>query len=822
MKAKRCLEINLLLVFAVPSLLAQTFTVSGIVKDADNRLPIPYCSVFIQGTNQGTESNVEGKFSLTLSSQFSASPLVISCLGYQTDTLLISELKNESTFLLRPAARQLEEVVVTGVSKATLIKENPIAISSISTKTIEKTSESNIIDVLVKNTPGLNAVKTGPNISKPFIRGLGYNRVLTLYDGMRQEGQQWGDEHGIEVDAYHIDKAEIIKGPSSLMYGSDALAGVVSMFPSLPKKKETLLEGKYLTEYQSNNGLIGTGLRIGHCGEHWMWTLRGSYRIAKNYKNDIDGRVYNTGFEEKNLSYLVGYNNSKGYSHLNFTLYDNLQGIPDGSRDSLSRRFSKQVAEGTSDDVKNRPVVSDQELNTYCLSPLHQHIQHYRAYSNHHYSLKEGDVDALFGFQQSIRREYNHPTQPDQPGLYVRLNTLNYGLRYNIPAFLNTELSVGINGMYQKNKNKAGTAFPIPDYDLLDMGVYVVAKWKRNRLTVSGGIRYDVRTINSNDFYVLQHATTGFDQHVNTPDTTSADLRFPSFHQTFKGISLSLGSTYQVNEHLSIKVNIARGYRAPNIAEIASNGLDPGAHIIYIGNRNFVPEFSLQEDIGVLGNFKEASLSLSLFNNNLQHYIYLNQVVDHANDPLVVIQGNKTYQYQQASAQLYGMEGSLDVHPNLLNGFHFSSVFSLVYGFNRKDEYKNKGTQGEYLPFIPPAKWTGSISQEIKIKNRRLTEVNAKVEVDYSAAQHRFLALYNTETPTNSYLLFHIAFGAEVQYSQQHRLQLLFQVNNLFNVAYQSNLSRLKYFEYYTQTPNGKSGIYSMGRNCSIKIIIPF
>lgn len=121
--------------------------------------------------------------------------------------------------------------MVTGISRATLLKENPVAISIVSGKTIDKTIESNVIDVLVKNVPGLNAVKTGPNISKPFILGLGYNRVLTLYDGMRQEGQQRGDEHDIEVDAYYIEKAKVIKGPASLMFGSDAVAGVVSMFP---------------------------------------------------------------------------------------------------------------------------------------------------------------------------------------------------------------------------------------------------------------------------------------------------------------------------------------------------------------------------------------------------------------------------------------------------------------------------------------------------------------------------------------------------------------------------------------------------------------
>ncbi len=147
-------------------------------------------------------------------------------------------------------------MVTTGVTKATYIKENPVPIIVISARTIDRATEDNIIDALAQAAPGFNSVKTGPGVSKPFIHGLGYNRVLTLYDGIRQESQQWGDEHGIVVDDYNIDHAEIIKGPASLMYGSDALAGVISLFPVMPYNTQGKLIGRYITEYQSNNGLI--------------------------------------------------------------------------------------------------------------------------------------------------------------------------------------------------------------------------------------------------------------------------------------------------------------------------------------------------------------------------------------------------------------------------------------------------------------------------------------------------------------------------------------------------------------------------------------
>jgi iron complex outermembrane recepter protein len=810
----------LLLMVVLYRLSAQDRTITGTVTDADTKQPLTYCSVFTLHTTIGTSTDMKGNFKLIIPSSTLSPKLVIAFLGYKTDTITLVESQRNYPIFLNPTQSSLNEVVVTGVTRTTLIRENPVSIISISPKAIEQTTESNIIDVLVKNTPGLNAVKTGPNISKPYIRGLGYNRVLTLYDGVRQEGQQWGDEHGIEVDAYNIYRAEVIKGPASLMFGSDAVAGVVSLIPYMSMDTDKIIHGKSFSEYQTNNGLIGNGFQLNYGSPHWSYALRGSYRIAKNYSNSIDGRVYNTGFQETNLSSGIQHTSTKGFSTLNLTLYDNLQGIPDGSRDSLTRKFTEQIYEGSMDNIKNRPVVSNDELNSYQLSPLHQHIQHYRIYSNNHYEIGKGDIDFLLGFQQNIRREFDHPTAPQQAGMFVRLNTLNYGVRYNAPKIINTEMSIGINGMYQNNISENATDFPIPDYNLFDAGAYWYAKWSYKRWTVSGGIRSDIRYLQGNNFYTKKDSATGFDKQVS--DTAGAYLQFPAFKKMFKGTSMSIGTTYQLSEHFNMKVNIARGYRAPNITELASNGLDPGAHIIYLGNRNSVPEFSTQEDIGVDMDFNSVSASLSVFNNNIDHYIYLSQLTDANGNPIINPQGNKTYQYQQASAQLYGTEASLFIHPEFLKGFSFNNSFSVIYGYNRNAAYKDKGVYGEYLPLIPPLKLLSSFNQDIKIKSRIISLIGLKAEIDYNAEQDRFLALNKTETMTPSYTLFNVGINSTINYTKKSVLHFQIQVNNIFDKAYQSNLSRLKYFEYYSASPNGHLGIYGMGRNICFRLIIPF
>ncbi|MCW3117670.1 MAG: putative tonB-linked outer rane receptor [Chitinophagaceae bacterium] len=801
---------------------ADSQAVYGSVKDAETGQPIGFCSITFVKSGSGTTADAGGKFKIVIPSQPLTPELIFTYVGYYPDTVLLSSGIQEYKIRLQPTQGTLSEVVVTGVSKATLIKENPVPVISVSAKAIESSTEDNIIDVLVKNVPGLNAVKTGPNISKPFIRGLGYNRVLTLYDGIRQEGQQWGDEHGLEADAYNIDKAEIIKGPASLMYGSDAVAGVVSILSAMPVRQDKKLHGKYFSEYQHNNGLVGNGIRLTWADDHWAYVMRGSWRVAKNYANSIDGRVYNTGFRETNASSTIQYKSNKGNSNLNVTLYDNLQGIPDGSRDSITRKFTQQIYEGNKDDIKNRPLVPDAALNSYSLSPLHQHIQHYRVYSNNHYEIGQGDIDFSIAFQQNIRREYNHPTLPQQAGMYVRLNTWNYGFRYNAPAICNIEITLGINGMYQNNKNKKATDFPIPDYNLFDAGTYLFAKWKQNKWTISGGARYDIRYLQGNDFYTVTDALLNFRRKVSPPDTAGAYLQFSSFSKTFTGTSLSFGITYKINEYLSLKVNIANGYRAPNITEFASNGLDPGAHIIYLGNRNFVPEFSLQEDIGADIRFKNISASLSIFNNDLRHYIYLSQVTDANGNLLLNSQGNKTYQYQQSAARLYGLEAILNLHPAFIKGFSFNNSFSLIYGYNKKQEFKNKGINGEYLPLIPPLKLVSSINYEIKVKSKLFSAFNYKAEAGFTGAQDRYLALDNNETATPAYVLFNFAISTQINLNKSNTLQFQLQVNNVFDKSYQSNLSRLKYFEYYTQSLDGHSGIYNMGRTICAKLIVPF
>ncbi|WP_324675425.1 TonB-dependent receptor [Hymenobacter sp. GOD-10R] len=787
---------------------------------------LEFVSVVLVGTAVGATTDKGGHYQLA-----SVAPgkheVVFSFLGYDAQRLPVEIAAGQAVevnVVLKPTTSKLGEVVVTGVSRTTEIRRSPVPIAVLGKREMNLNLSTNLIDAAVRGVPGLTAVTTGPNISKPFIRGLGYNRVLTLYNGLRQEGQQWGDEHGIEVDQYDIERIEVVKGPASLMYGSDAVAGVINMLPAHPSGPVGKLRGDIISEYHSNNGLIGTSLGLSYRQPAWQYAFRVSQKTAANYQNSIDGRVYGTAFRELNLSGMVGVDKAWGYSHWYATAYHNQQEIPDGSRDSLSRRFTKQVFEANLDDIKNRPLVTDDGLRSYSIGTLHQLIKHYRLFNRSQVKLGQHELSLLLGAQQNFRYEFNHPTAPKQAGLAVALTTYNYDLRDNLPTWQGVETTVGVNGMAQLNRNRDATDFPIPDYGLFDLGSYVFLKKSFGKLDLSGGARYDARRLTWDDFYVVPNPATGFDQRVSAQKAAGAEPQFLALNKWFRGVSGSLGATYSLSERLLVKANVARGYRAPNITEVGSNGLDPGAHIVYLGNRSFQPEFSLQQDLGLLAYLPDLDASVEVFHNNIQNYIYQAKLYDASGQPVVIVPGNTTYQYQQAAARLYGLEASLKLHPRAIKWLLFDNSLAFVNGLNQNQPLREQhGRAARYLPFMPPLRTRSELRATLAKPARWLAQTYVHVGVEAVATQNRFYAVDNTETATPGYALWSLGAGTSFVTNQAKPwLQLFVQLDNVFDKAYQSNLNRLKYFEYYAASPTGRLGIYNMGRNLSVKVVVPF
>jgi len=735
--------------------------------------------------------------------------------GYKSITRnVLFKGNTNQDFQLEESATEISEVVVTGNSKATQIRHSPVPIVTVGRDYLASNLSTNAIDAIAK-VPGIRAVTTGPNVSKPFIRGLGYNRILTLYDGIRQEGQQWGDEHGVEVDQYALDKVEIVKGPASLSYGSDALAGVVNLIPT-PAAPEGKMIGNITTEYQTNNKYLGASAMLGAAKNGFEWSARISHKQATNYQNKFDGRVYGTGFNETDANASVGLHGKWGYSHMNLVLYDNLQEIPDGSRDSATRAFTKQITE----EDTLRPIVSASELNSYAINKIHQHVQHYRVFLNNNFIIGNDRLDLNIGFQRSVRREFSHPVLFTIPGLYMQLNSYTYDLKYHFAEKNNWNLSLGVNGMYQTNNAEKGTDFIIPSYKQFDLGPFALLKKSIGKLDLAGGVRYDIRSFNNDAFYTRPDPVTGFDKPYYGSLTPLDIAVFNKYNHTFSGFSGSVGATYNFSEQFSVKLNLARGFRAPNIAEISANGVHPGTNIYQIGNDNFKPEFSLQQDLGLVYASKYAVIQLNLFNNSINNYIYNQKLLAVNGQDSVIVAGNQTFKYQSGKAHLYGGELSIDLHP--VKALHFENSLSIVYADNKSTGGNKIPDSTRYLPFIPPVHGISELRFDFDIKSASIKRGFAKVQAEYYAAQNRAFTAYGTETATPGYTLLNAGIGGSFVNSKGTTwMSLYIMGNNLLNTGYQDHLSRLKYFEPYRGNFTGRNGIYSMGRNISIKLSFP-
>jgi iron complex outermembrane receptor protein len=309
-------------------------------------------------------------------------------------------------------------------------------------------SATNLIDGL-KNIPGINQITTGNGISKPVIRGLGYNRVITLFNGIRQEGQQWGDEHGIEIDEYTIGRIEIVKGPGSLMYGSDGIAGVINFIT--PKiLKDSTVHVNIIQNYQSNNQLVAHSVFLSNNVKDLCWGFRISQKIVGNYQNKSDGKIYNSWFRELNGNLSIHLSKKWGSTQLNLNSFNSVINIPTGERDSTGKFLAERVI-GT--DSILREVASEKLLNRYSIGFPHQRINHIRLLSSTQLNFKKNrNLQLDFGLQKNLRKEYGDILKPQTTDLAFNLTTSNLNLKFNLRDLNNWQSTIGLSSMFQKNK----------------------------------------------------------------------------------------------------------------------------------------------------------------------------------------------------------------------------------------------------------------------------------------------------------------------------------------------------------------------------------
>ncbi len=793
---------------AAPRGRAATPPLTGRVVDAVTGEALPGSTVLFDDLKQGTATGADGSFS------FGNLPrgrftVQVRSLGYNTVTQTVDTGSGQPLdFKLTVAATEIGQVVVTGVSQATQLRRSPVPTAVVDRTRLNQTSGSNLVDAIA-HTPGLAQITTGAAISKPVVRGLGYNRVVTLNNGARQEGQQWGDEHGIEIDEFSVDRAEIIKGPGSLLYGSDAMAGVINFVAPDPIA-EGRIKGTATANYQTNNHLQAYSFENAGNLNGLNWLARGTRKVAGDYQNRYDGRVYNSGFNEWDANGYVGLNKSWGYSHLTFSSFNQRLGLTEGARDTVSGRFVREAFLGHYPDgtpVTATVPVTDGELRGYGLAVPQQQVNHLRIGTDNNFILgaSGGRLGLQVSYQQNLRREYGNVLDPTETSLYFQLRTVDYSLRYFLPEKNGWNLTVGSSGLHQQNRN-LGVEFLIPAYRVNEAGVFGVAKKTIGALDLSGGLRYDVRQIAADRLQL-----DGSERPSTDP---TAEMKFPGFISTFRNYSGSFGAAYSLSEKLTVKANLSRGFRAPNIAELGSNGKHEGTIRYEIGNDNLAAETSLQVDAGVSYVTDHVRFGVDAFTNSISNYIFTRRLLA-AGGADSLRNGTLAYQYDQGQARLYGGEVSLDFHPHPLDWLHFENSFSMV-----RARQLNVSAEEQYLPFIPGDRLQSELRANFRRQGKRIANPYARVQLEHTFAQDRFFSAFGTETATPGYTLINAGLGTDVASAAGRTLfSLYLTANNLFDVGYQSHLSRLKYADY--NASNGRTGVFNQGRNVSVRLVVP-
>lgn len=706
-------------------------TISGTITDSKKQ-PLIGVSIYAPELHKGTSTDENGKYTLENLPKGKLK-LTFAFIGFtaQNKTINLQQNKTALDIVLDETAFQIDEVIVsTAFNK--IQSQNVMKVEHSSIKELQQKGTVTLIEGLA-TIPGVSQVSTGTSIGKPVIRGLSGNRVLVYSQGVRIENQQFGDEHGLGLNDAGIESVEVIKGPASLLYGSDALGGVLYFNP-----EKFANSGSFKTDFSqkafSNTLGSNSSLGIKTSTDNWKFLVRGSYNTHSDYTIPDGSRVTNTRYNETDFKTGIGYSNSKFSSVLRYNFNKLDLGIPENG-----------VAEQTSSKKTSFPS---------------QNIENNLLSLNNIFFFKNSKLDLDLGYIDNDRSELE---EGNIAVLHMKLKTFNYNVKYHLPKLGKIETIVGIQGMSQTNTN-SGEEFLIPDATTNDFGIFGTGnyEWKTN--VIQAGIRFDNRKI----------ATTAYGISGNEGSFEALNKNFDSFNSSL-GYKTSLGKDF------ILRANLASGFRAPNLAELTSNGVHEGTNRYELGNPDLKTEQNVQTDLNLEYKSSHLEFFVNGFYNHINNYIYTSPTGE-------VIDNNAVFEYIQNDAYLYGGEIGLHFHPHPLDWLHYETSFETVTG---------KKQDGDFLPLIPANNWNNTIRTEFKLKNW-LEDGFASLNVSTTFNQNNVSGF---ETKSNGYTIVNLGFGGKIKLGKT-AFDINLNANNLFDKKYISHLSRLK-----------TDGIPNIGRN---------
>ncbi|MGP8214873.1 MAG: TonB-dependent receptor [Bacteroidia bacterium] len=796
--------------------IAQSLT--GTVVDSVGGQPIPGAVVYFPELKIGTTTDAQGNFKMT-SMPNGTYEMEVKILGYATQTKQVTIKSNCtccSNCKMCSSSCSANEVVITALGNVTNTQRSPTPVSIVTHDMMLQSSYNTVIDA-ISTQPGVNMTTEGVGTTKPQINGLGFDRVLVLTDGLREEDFQWGDDHGILIDPYAIYDAEIIRGPASLQYGASAEAGVIS-FKTEPFAENGTIQGSVLTEYQTNNGYIGTSEDIGGNHNGFVWDLRASNEEAHDYWDPKDGYVWGTAWRQDNGRLTLGLIKPWGYSRISVSLLERRIEVPDGNRDSTGRFIydapqNGQLYPGTSNFLAYNPTIAGDKI-----------LDEIQTWWQNSINLWTGKLGIDVGFTQSIHHDIDTGTVG--AGNF-EVKDIPYSLKYQVVGDSSgLKLTAGINGTYEFEDNYAEAPAPyvsdyeIPNYTDLQAGAYAILEKDYKNLTVSGGLRYDYNNFIGQSMYLLNAGTP--EQQVVPASTPKDTLQFAGFNNTYSGVSGSIGASYQLPENNYLKLNVSKSFRAPSIDELTSNGVNIGVNAFQEGNINLKAEEGYQVDFAYGNNGKDVSFEADGFYNIINDFIFPVRVQSKVSGDSM-LDGVPYYDYIANKAIIAGFSGYFNIHPSDTRWLEIDNNFTYVYSY-----FPNQTDSTQHIPWTPAPRLTTEI--KFKLADRKTSVLrNTYIEfgmAKYWAQNDIYSALYS-EIPSLAYTLFNAGVGTNFVDPKTGRTICAFYINctNLLNIAYADHLNLAQYFLMYNGNPvtvtNQSQGIDNIGRNAGFKLLFP-
>lgn len=655
----------------------------GKVVGAENERGIPFARIYFVDLESGVTTDSTGHWEFEKAPQNRHTVhAIVSAAGYQS---LHVDIYNNSDSVqiipLSPLHHQLDHVIVS--NGGYLHREAITNIESHNISDLDKIPSSTLGESLAK-IPGVYQTSIGKGISKPVIRGLSGSSVVTYVNGLRIQNQQWGSDHGLPITSLGVGRVEVIKGPASLLFGADALGGVL-YFVDEPYAENNSYSGFFQSRFEHNS--LGTsntgGFRFSK--NHFRMNVYGEYANFADYTTPQEGQVANSRFNQTAAKLSMGYHDKNWLLNFRYNFFHGYLGLPGHTHDSI-------------------PVLSDfftPDQNRNNTVPAQINTNHFFSLE-HKFFFKKQELHTTIGHTRNGLKE--HEEKITIPDIILNLNNTLMNVKWKINPVSNWNFTVGFQGMYQDNKNGVNAIeILIPNSQTIDAGIYGLARYTKNKWRLLLGARADVRIIQT-------EALTDNNQ--------------------FDGYNFSTGFA-RVSEISTTRFNISSGFRAPNTTELLANGVHHGSFRYEMGRSNLESEQAFQFDFSQAFHGDDFEVIINPFYNRITNYIYLNPTN-------LAIDGYPVFEYTQAPfAQLYGLDFGVHYHPHRAHWLHIQSSVSTVFA---EDDEKRA------LPRIPQSRIQNRFIISIQ-KGRKFQLEDFTIDYTYFFQQDRIVTALETESP---------------------------------------------------------------------------